>query len=272
MIAPRLPGLVAVLINLILVGSTLGLVRRPALMAAAWAAFFALSALFSLVYPGGYRHQGLFLVFLITLTWISFDAEPGIPQRKHSSVLERIGLWGCLPALLVTSLASGIYKLAMDVFHTMSASRAFGAYLEAHPEHQGAILIGEPDFYIESMPNYADNPIYIVREHRFGDTVRFTRQSDAHLDLGDLLREAKGVAAWKEREVLIAIGHLKTLGPLLDSGDRFRSVGYGFDRTFTCSQQDLKVWRASTELLACFADDILGDEQYALYKLSAAPP
>ncbi|HEX7507381.1 MAG TPA: hypothetical protein VF550_11460 [Polyangia bacterium] len=340
-IAPRLPGLIAVLINLILVGSTLGLVRRPALIAAAWAAMLALSVLFTLVYPGSYRHQGLFIVFLITLTWMSFppppgeepgsfrhetwrpltrlaalvdlsargtsgpphpppspaalprprplrfryagrgvfrSAGPGIPRGRVASVLEHIGLRGCLPALLLISLSTGIYKLAMDVLHNMSGSRAFASYLEAHPEHQGAILIGEPDYCIESMPYYAGNPIYIVREHRFGDTVRFTRQSNNHLDLGDLLREAKSVGAWKDREVLIAIGHLKALdsilngGPSPNGGDGFRSVSYSYGRTFTCSPQDLKVWRASTQLVARFDDDVIGDEQYALYKLNGAPP
>ena len=269
-VAPRLPGLVAVLINLVFIGSTFGLLRRPALFAVAWAAIFALSVLFAVVYPGGYRHQGLFIVFLLTLTWMAVDAGPAPPQARVTMVLARVGFYGCLPILLVISLASGIYKLAMDIVYDMSASRDFGAYLAAHAEHQGAILIAEPDFYIESMPYYAQNPIYIVREQRFGDIVRFTRRSKLHLSLGELLREALRVHAEQKREVLIALGHLKGSDPFGDSGSA-RSLNYGFGRTFSWSPEELRAWRASTEVVARFADHVTGDERYTIYKLVASP-
>ena len=270
-IAPRLPGLVAVLINLIFIGSLLGLVGRPALFAVAGAAVFALSVLFVVVYPGSYRHQGLFLVFLITLYWMASAAGPVTYRWRFLALLARVGRYGCLPALLAISLSTGIYKLVMDVGHEMSASRAFGAYLDAHPEHQGTILIGEPDFYIESMPYYAQNTIYIVREQRFGDTVKFTRHAASHLDLGELLRVAWRIHAGEKKEVLIALGHLKDFDPLTDDGEKFKSLSYGFGRTFSWSGEDLRVWKASTQLVARFADDVIGDERYAVYKLVAPP-
>ena len=270
-IAPRLPGLVAVLINLILIGSMLGLVGRPALFAVAWAAVFALSVLFVVVYPGSYRHQGLFLVFLVTLYWMASDAGSATYRWRFLAPLARVGRYGCLPALLVISLSTGIYKVAMDVVHDMSGSRGFGAFLAAHPEHQGAILISEPDFYVESMPYYAQNPIYIVREQRFGDTVKFTRQADPHLDLGELLRAAWRVHAGQNKEVLIALGHLKDFDPLTDGGEELKSLSYGFGRTFSWSGEDLRVWKASTQFIARFADDVIGDERYSVYKLVAPP-
>jgi len=270
-IAPRLPGLVAVLINLIFIGSTLGLGGRPALLAVAWAAIFALSVLFTVVYAGGYRHQGLFIIFLLTLYWMDFEAGQVLPSGRVASALARAGRYFCLPALLVTSLVSGIYKVAMDVIHETSAGQSFGSYLEAHPEHKGAILIGEPDFYIESMPYYADNPIYIVREQRFGDTVKFTRRAKLHLDLGKLLAEAWRIHALENREVLIALGHLKNLDPLSGGGDDSQPIRYSFGRTFSWSREDLRSWQASTQFLARFADDVTGDERYAIYKVVAPP-
>jgi len=271
-VAPRLPGLVAVLINLVFIGSTLGLVRRPALLVLAWAAIFALSVLFAVVYPGCYRHQGLFIVFLLTLTWMAAEVGP-VPTRGRVPVLlVRVGFYGCLPILLVISLASGIYKLTMDVVHDMTGSRAFGAYLDAHAEHQGTILVAEPDFYIESMPYYAQNPIYMVRERRFGDTVSFTRQSRLHLGLGEFLHEAWRVHVEEKREVLLALGHLKDLDPLAEPGVAPQSVSYGFGRTFSWSPEDLRMWKGSTEFVARFSDNVAGDERYAIYKLVAPPP
>jgi hypothetical protein len=160
----------------------------------------------------------------------------------------------------------------MDIVYPVSGGRAFGAYLDAHPEHKGAILIAEPDFYIESMPYYSGNPIYIVRERRFSDTVRFTRQSKLHLGMGVLLREAWRVHLAQNREVLLVLGHLKELNPLSDPGSASRLIGYGFGRTFSWSPNDLRDWKASTEFLARFADDVTGDERYAIYKLVAPPP
>jgi len=223
------------------------------------------------VYPGSYRHQGLLLVFLITLYWIASDASPPVPRWRFLARLARVGRHGCLPALLVISLSTGIYKVVMDVGYEMSASRAFGAYLDAHPEHQDAILISEPDFYIESLPYYAHNRIYIVREQRFGDTVKFTRRAELHLDLGELLRAAWRIHVGQNKEVLIALGHLKDFDPLADGGEASKSLSYGYGRTLSWTGEDLRVWKASTKLIARFADDVIGDERYAVYKLVASP-
>jgi hypothetical protein len=55
----------------------------------------------------------------------------------------------------------------------MSSSKALGAFLNGAPSFRDAILVPEPDYYIESLPYYAHNPIYLARERRFGNTARW---------------------------------------------------------------------------------------------------
>ena len=73
-IAPSPPGVFAPVGSVLLVAATLGLIGQPVAFAAALSGLVALSVLFQIVYPGCYRHQGLFVVFLMTLYWIVLAA------------------------------------------------------------------------------------------------------------------------------------------------------------------------------------------------------
>src|SRR4029450_2576847 len=59
-----------VLMSALLIGCTLGLVKRPAALLATWLALVAMSLLFVLIYPGYYRHQALWLSFVVSMYWI----------------------------------------------------------------------------------------------------------------------------------------------------------------------------------------------------------
>jgi hypothetical protein len=270
-IAPRAPFL-AVPVNLLFVSCTLILVRRRAALATAWAAAVGLSIFFEVVYSGSYRHQALFIVFLMTLYWMVLDGDAQAPQSRIGLVLSRVGSSVGLPALLIVSLAVGVYLLGQDIAKQQSASRALASFISDRAEYANAILMGEPDFYLESVRYYADNPIYIVRERRFGDVVSFTSRSDAELRLGDLLRAAWSVHQSSHKEVLVALGHVDRLDPLPASATDRESVRYGFDRTFSWTSEELQAWRGSTRLRARFSEGVFGDERFAIYQIVAPPP
>jgi hypothetical protein len=307
-LAPRVPGVVvtAVLANIVFAWALLGLVGRPALAVLASAAVFALGAVFAIVYPGGYRHQGLLLTFLLTLYWLRFQTVESAPAVESappapSARWRNLRIFGGLAILLAIALGLGLYHLGRDLVYPQSASLAFGEFLRTHREYRGAILLGEPDFLLESVPYYADNPIYIAREQRFGDTTRFTRASQARLGLGELLRTAVGLrtpsiivgvgpAASREpgRRVLVALGHLPGFDPArgvdptlglsqsgtrsTDDGAGLRQLAYSYGRTFAWSGAELAAWRASTVLVGRFDDHVIGDERYVVYEVIGAPP
>ncbi|HEX7478915.1 MAG TPA: hypothetical protein VF331_14010 [Polyangiales bacterium] len=269
-IAPGETGVLKLLSNLLFAGSTLGLLVYPPALVAAWSALFSLSILFQVVYSGGYRHQGLFVVFLITLYWLV--AERGLPplRQRYASLAARFGTHVALPAILAILVVTGGYKVYVDLLEQQSASQALGAFLRAHREYAGAVLIGEPDFYLESLRYYADNPVYVVREHRFGATVKFVRRAQQRLRMGELLQSAQDVQARTHKPVLLVLGHLKELDPGLAPDAKLHELPYSFGRTFAWSADELVAWNARTKLLHTFADGVVGDERYRVYEL--VPP
>ncbi len=59
----------------IIVLAIIGLAIKPELLLAALGSQVAFGLLFRLVYPSGYRHEGLFLVFLVFLYWLLLDGK-----------------------------------------------------------------------------------------------------------------------------------------------------------------------------------------------------
>jgi hypothetical protein len=220
------------------------------------------------VYPGSYRHQGLFIVFVIALYWIALTPGEMPEVEKGSGYVGRAGLYVCLPALLSILVVTGWHRAYEDVMYEESASRAFGRFLHGHPEYANAILIGEPDFGLESVHYYVDNPIYIARERRFGATVRFVRGAEQRLSLGELLRISQELQTRERKDVLIALGHLKELDPA-GPANSVTSVRNLLRGTFSWSAEDLRAWAAGTQPLQRFADNVIGDERYTIYSLVA---
>jgi hypothetical protein len=133
-----------------------------------------------------------------------------------------------------------------------------------------AILIGEPDYLLEAVRYYADNRIYIVREKRFGHTVRFVRSAQLQLSLGELLCAAWHVQTRENTPVLIALGHLTVGKPTAEPDAAPHSISYPYRRTFTWSKEELAVWRRHTTLQQQLTQNVVGDEMYAIY--SVTPP
>lgn len=270
-IAPREPGLLMLLSNVLLAGSMLGLLVDPPALAAAFCGLLGLSVLFQVVYKGGYRHEGLFVIFLIALHWIAHERGQRPLRSSLARRLVRFGSYVALPGILAILVATGGYNIFVDLTQQESASKAFGTLLPAHREYADAILIGEPDFYLESLRYYADNPVYIVRERRFGHTVRFLRNSQHRLSMRQLLDSARGVQESSGKRVLIALGHMEQLDPAAPSDGKPHACEYPFTRTFEWSPEELAQWNASTKLVRTFSQNIHGDERYRVYELVARP-
>ena len=270
-IAPGDAGALTLVASMVLAASTLGLVIEPIALVTGWAGLFALSVLFQVVYKGDYRHQGLFVVFLLTLYWIVLArAGKGDGQRLRGK-MARVGLSIGLPIILSILVVTGAKKIYVDVRRPMSASQDFGAFLRNHTEYAHAVLVAEPDFYVESVRYYVDNPIFILREQRFGDTIRFVRSAQLDLTLAELLRGAWDVHLRTQRPVLIVLGHLDELDPGAVQTKERQTKSYLFKRTFSWSADEVADLRACTKLLQPFDDHVAEDERYRVYELLSPP-
>ena len=248
---------VHLLLSVLLYVSVLGLVRSPGAVVAGLAALLGLSAFFTVVYSGGYRHEGLWLAFMIALYWI-------VLARQGATAAPRIAAVGsaAMVLLLVLQLPSGarpVVGLLLDR-PPLSRARDVGALIAARPGLKDAIVIGEPESVIEALPYYASNPTYMLRQSQFGSVVKFSKSVRLDLNLGDVLAAAKTLAAHSGEPVLILMEEA------LEPGQATQVVDDGYGRTFTITPAEVQAFLANTKRIAHFGP-AQTDETYDVYQL-----
>lgn len=258
---------VRIAFSLVMFGSTLGLVRRPGAVLAALVALAGFSLLFTLVYPGDYRHQALWLTFLVSLYWIvGAQSPPQAPARSSPlpprlRPVARIGsaLFGLL---LVLQVHGGIVKVTDTLRNQrpLSRSRDLAAFVASRPDLHEAVIMAEPDFLVEPLPFYLTNRLYLMREHRFGTVVRFTRQAQLRLTLDEILGQAHRLRVATGGPVLILLH--RPLDPALPP-QRYKE---GYNWEFVTTPEQVRTFQASTRLLASFRPAVT-DESFDVYVL-----
>ncbi len=217
-------------------------------------ATLGLSALVNLGHPGELRHRGVYIMFLMALFWI--DRARTADGEQVLSPFER---WkpAVLTTMLILQVALAVRPVWNDYKWPLSSAKAFGQLVRQNEALKDAIIIGEPDYYMEALPYYLPNDIYIPREERFGRRVQFTTASRQRFSLLELLQTGIRLKKQTGRAVLIALGHeLRPDGPFV--------LGVSYASLFEYSREELEEFRARTVKLATF-DRALGDENYTVY-------
>lgn len=258
------------ILSLLIVGSLIGLIRAPGAFLSSLAVLLSFKLFFLLIYPGGYRHQALLLVYLVTMYWLVANGRGGRwPERlaiRPGGPLRFVppaGSW-CFVALLALQLPNS-WSLASMHAAGVPESRVIDlAALLERERLNDAILVGEPAVLLEPLPYYAANPLYLMREQRFGQVVRFTRLARNHFSLDDVLAEAEALRARHRRPVVIVLQHElnPAAPPLLDQ----RTYG----QTFAMDAEQVRRFLAATRLLARFPP-ASSDENYDVYLLPRPP-
>jgi len=249
------------LMSVVLVVSTFGLSRRPAAVVAALVTLFGFSTFFSLVYPGFYRHQGLWLVFLVSLYWIvGRDAPAGTSPavRKLCSV----GM-ACFAALLVLQVAVGLQKVVPIASgdEPVSRSRELAWLIEQLPELRAATIMADPDYLVEPLAYYLPNRTYLLREQRFGNVVHFTRKARLVLHLQDILEAGRRVRSMTGQPVVIL------LHEQLDPSAPVQAIREGYNWQLWTSPEQVRAFLSSTRRIARFDPVCCNDESYDVYVL-----
>ena len=259
------------LASLAMFGSLLGLLHRPAAFLAALASLLLLSLFFTLVYPGSYRHQALWLVFLVTAYWVAALGSPGLtlaapgrfgPLLRAASAAGR----GLFALLVVLQVPGGVKAVADVALNRPPYSRSgdFAALVSAHPDLAGAAVMADPDYFVEAVPFYLGNDTYLIREQRFGRVVKFTKAAQLRVTLGDVLATARRIAAETGQPVLILLAErLDASAPA-----QLRREGYNWE--FATTPEQVLAFQAATRLLARFGP-AQTDESFDVYRLDPAP-
>lgn len=257
-------ALVQSLMSLAMFGSTFGLARRRAALAASLAALLGLSLFFALVYPGSYRHEALWLVFLMSMYWIAGTGDaadrstggvapisPPHPMAGAGSLL--------FAFLLLLQLPGGLEAVA-NASHGIpeSRSRDLGTLVATHPELHDAVIIADPDYLVEPLPYYISNRTYLMRQQRFGNVVTFTKNARLSLNLDDVLIDARRLHLRTRDPVIILLQ--QRLNPSLPA-QHYRE---GYDWEFVVTPQQVRAFQAATKLVRSFAPAV-SDESYDVY-------
>lgn len=180
-------------------------IRKPPALAAALAALLALKLFFFFVYPSGYRHEALFVVFLLSLQWMVADgAGESLAPKAWMDPVGRIGTLAFVALLVVQSLdlAKPLYLQAKGVPYSRSADVA--DLLQRH-ELSRAIVMADPDLMLEPLPYYVGNPLWFVRQKAFGKIFLRSRDDRRQITLDDMIGDAARLQRQSGRPVLILL-------------------------------------------------------------------
>ena len=191
-----------------------------AALLASLASLAGLSVFFLLIYPGGYRHEASWLAFVIAMYWICWKPkqplhdQPAPHREGRGLALVRRAGFAFFLVLLGVQATLGLADLAFAaiVGTPESRSRDFADLVSLRPDLKDAILIGDPDYMLEAM-HHLPNRTHLVREKRYGDTVRFTRKARLDLTLSDILDEARAIGTSTGRPVVTACVASRRHGP-----------------------------------------------------------
>lgn len=253
----------AALLTLLLVAGPAGLARTPGGLAAGAAGLVGLSAFHNLLYPGSERHHALYLVLLLALHWMAAAGGGGRWRTPPAPRIIAAGQWLTLALFALQLPASGMALARAARGEVFSHSRSLAALL-ATPALRDAVVIAQPDHLVEPLAYYRlANPIWIVRERRWGRTVRYTRDLRRDLSLDDLLAEARWLRARTGRRVVIAIGE-----PLDPAAPR-RVIPDGYVTTFASDPRQVRAFQAAARRIARFTGS-QSREDYDVYLLDRA--
>lgn len=249
---------------LLLFGSLLGLVRRPSALVAALLALIGFSVFFAFGVAGSYRHEGEWLAFVIAMYWIGW-AEATRPAQPGGErpILARIGVPLFL-ALLAVQAAQGFVDVASASRGAPPVSRSadFAAFIKRRPDLKDAVLVADPDYLLEAMPYYIDNPTYLTRGGGYGNVVVFTKKARLDLTLDDLTHQAIHIREASGNPVVILVGQA------LDEIKPDQIYREGYDWTISASSEQIQSFRDATTLLARFRP-AAGDESFDAYLLNS---
>jgi uncharacterized membrane protein len=244
---------------LLLLSLVLGLTTRAALALALLAAVLAFDIWSALGYPQALRHQGILLVFALVLYWLNAEAARSDP-KPIAARLHSLALLVSLPLVLLWNDALAFRKIRRDLAQQLSSSESLGAFLKGRPELRNAILVAEPDYLLEALPYYASQRIYIPRESRFGNWVRFTTESRATMSFAELMATGATLRETHQAPVLIALGLEAQV--LL----RQRSASYSYNKVLRWTPEERRQFARTTSLVASFRS-ATGDENFDLYRV-----
>ncbi|HEA65661.1 MAG TPA: hypothetical protein ENI07_02400 [Desulfobacterales bacterium] len=242
-----------------------GLIVRPLMAISLFLGVVLVGLFFSVVYYGALRHQGLVFIFIVSLYWIVYKETMITPidkLAKYRVLLLKGSVYVVLSAIFLVHIAGAMRLIYRDLVKELSSSRAFGEFIMASKRFQEAIIIGEPDYRLQSLPYYVKNRIFIPREGIFRNYIAQTRANKSKLTMGELLESGRQLRISEMKPVLIVLGHFG----LAKQKDKpfIRTIQH--NKKFSWTSEEMDDFGASTVKIKEFVTSEK-NERYAVYLL-----
>ncbi|MFH1282973.1 MAG: hypothetical protein ABII27_04850 [bacterium] len=218
----------------------------------------------NLIYKAHILHQALLFIVIIGVFWIDLkdremagrNTEVKSSNKKYWSMI----IYGILVAILFFHCLKAFKSIKSEICLDYSSSKSFAEMLNTNNMLKNAIIVGEPDYLIESILYYNKRfDIYIPRESRFGKVPSLTVRNKRIFSLKELLATAKKLKDNFNRPVVIVLGHkLSAESPF--------SIQLPFNKVFNYTRESLKLFNENTVQLADF-NKAFSDEKYKVYLL-----
>lgn len=257
---PRESGLTKRLLPQLFVWSSIiGLAIQKRLALSLFLYYLSFGFLQHYAYPMALRHEGIGVVFIITLYWISLSYAK---EQQSNSKLHLRWIFICMimPLFLLWGDGKAFIAIKKDIKYPISSSLELGEYINSRQDLKGAILIGEPDYLFEAVPYYSNIPLYIARESLYRNYGKSTNEQKQNLSLNDVLEIAEKIKQEKNLPVLIAFPWNKSFFESTSSA----ALPYG--RVFQWDHDAWQKFMTRTVGLGEF-NNSTSDENYYLYLL-----
>lgn len=223
-------------------------IKSPRMLTAFGLSFVAGGLFSTLVYPASNYHVAVIGTFLFALLWIAWSR-----YYRASSLYWRFVTY-FLGFCLLSHASDGVRVAWGGLHKPFSSSKGAGVFLkQAYPN---AVVICEPDAYGESLPYYADTPIYLVREGRFNRWVHFEGRFNRTMTLGELMDASTRMQKASGKTVLVSLP--KAIGEF--------QPGYfhwAYGRALEINEEELRRFRIDFHEVAAFTE---GLETYVFYE------
>lgn len=251
----------ALRVNLVIIGTYFLLRKHPASLGVMILSAIGLSLFFQLVFPGyDLYHESFIYMLMIFAFWMTMrmpqEPMPGLPGKIQifESYFRNAALTGIL--LLQAMMAYPALKAEMQ--SDFSSSKSFSQWIKAQPGGNDFVLMGEPDYLLESMPYYVPNDIYMAREQRFSRMTLLTVKNQKILSLEDFIQAAERLKTQGKNILLVMGHHLNRTGPF--------EIQFSYGKIFKYSPESLNLWEEKTRKVVGF-HGALTDENYDVFVL-----
>jgi hypothetical protein len=176
----------AIMNILLVIGLTICLVHRKYLMGSFWIIIAITQFVNIEVYNLFTRHLGIVFTFFIVL--LDLGGVYNLP--KASSTVQRFQSFSkyiFVPILFFAFNVSAALNLWNDLNNPISSNKDLAQFINKNNQYEKSVIIGDADFIIEGLSYYLHNPIYILRENKFGKYIQFTTRNRNALSISELV-------------------------------------------------------------------------------------